>query len=244
MIGVNRRRMPLIDGATEWLNSEPLGPSELRGHVVLVDFWTFTCINWLRTEPYIRAWAKAYRDDGLVVIGVHTPEFSFEHDVDRVRQAIDDRRIDYPVVIDNDYGVWNSFDNNYWPALYFVDPDGVIRDHHFGEGSYEKSERIVQRLLDVKRELGARRCGRHRGRSGLESPACRRRRTSATGAVSGSCRPRVPSSTSPERTKRLSDSRSTTGPWSGTGPWGANGFCSIEAADASPFGSTLATPTS
>ena len=103
VIRVNRRRMPLIDGATEWLNSEPLGPSELRGRVVLVDFWTLTCINWLRTEPYIRAWAKAYRDDGLVVIGVHTPEFSFEHEVDRVRQAIDDRRIDYPVVIDNDY---------------------------------------------------------------------------------------------------------------------------------------------
>jgi thiol-disulfide isomerase/thioredoxin len=145
--------MPQLGGATEWLNSEPLGPAELRGHVVLVDFWTLTCINWLRTEPYVRAWSRAYRDDGLVVIGVHTPEFSFEHEIDLVRKATTERGIDYPVAVDNDYEVWSAFDNHYWPALYFIDADGIIRDHHFGEGRYEQSERVIQRLLGVEREL-------------------------------------------------------------------------------------------
>jgi thiol-disulfide isomerase/thioredoxin len=144
--------MPALDGATEWLNSEPLGPAELRGHVVVVDFWTFTCINWLRTEPYVRAWSRAYRDDGLITIGVHTPEFSFEHEIDRVRKAVSDMDIDYPVAVDNDYAIWNAFDNHYWPALYFVDKEGVIRDHHFGEGRYEQSERRIQELLGVQRE--------------------------------------------------------------------------------------------
>jgi len=148
-----RLRMPSFAGATEWLNSEPLGPAELRGRVVLVDFWTWTCINWLRQEPYVRAWSQAYRDDGLVVIGVHTPEFSFEHDIDGVRQATRERAIDYPVAVDNDYEVWSAFANHYWPALYFVDADGVIRDRHFGEGRYEQSERVIQRLLGVEREL-------------------------------------------------------------------------------------------
>ena len=147
-----RLHMPLLDGATGWLNSEPLGPAELRDHVVLVDFWTLTCINWLRTEPYVRAWAQTYRDDGLVVIGVHTPEFSFEHEIDRVREATKERAIDYPVAVDNDYAIWDAFDNHYWPALYFVDADGLIRDHHFGEGRYEESERVIQRLLGVERE--------------------------------------------------------------------------------------------
>ena len=146
-------RMPTLGDASRWLNTEPLGPAELRGHVVLVDFWTLTCINWLRTEPYIRAWSQAYRDDGLVVIGVHTPEFSFEHDIDRVRQATTQRGIDYPVAEDNDYKIWTAFDNHYWPALYFIDRDGIIRDHHFGEGRYEQSERLIQRLLGVEREL-------------------------------------------------------------------------------------------
>jgi thiol-disulfide isomerase/thioredoxin len=146
-------RMPTLDDASGWLNTEPLGPAELRGHVVLVDFWTLTCINWLRTEPYIRAWSQAYRDDGLVVIGVHTPEFSFEHDIDRVRQATTQRGIDYPVAVDSDYKIWTAFDNHYWPALYFIDRDGIIRDHHFGEGRYEQSERLIQRLLGVEREL-------------------------------------------------------------------------------------------
>jgi hypothetical protein len=110
------------------------------------------CINWLRQEPYVRAWAQAYRDDGLIVIGAHTPEFSFEHDIDLVRQATDERAIDYPVALDNDYEIWSAFDNHYWPALYFVDADGIIRDHHFGEGRYEESERVIQRLLGVERE--------------------------------------------------------------------------------------------
>jgi thiol-disulfide isomerase/thioredoxin len=145
--------MPSLDGATGWLNSEPLGPAELRGRVVLVNFWTWTCINWLRQEPYVRAWSQAYRDDGLVVIGVHTPEFSFEHDIDGVRQATSERAIDYPVAVDNDYAIWSAFANHFWPALYFVDADGVIRDHHFGEGRYEQSERVIQRLLGVEREL-------------------------------------------------------------------------------------------
>jgi thiol-disulfide isomerase/thioredoxin len=145
-------RLPSLGGATGWLNSEPLGPAELRGRVVLVNFWTFTCINWLRQEPYVRAWSRAYRDDGLVVIGVHTPEFSFEHEIERVRQATKERAIDYPVVLDNDYEVWGAFDNRYWPALYFVDADGVIRDHHFGEGRYEQSERVIQELLGIERE--------------------------------------------------------------------------------------------
>jgi thiol-disulfide isomerase/thioredoxin len=148
-----RLHMPSLGGATGWLNSEPLGAAELQGHVVLVDFWTLTCINWLRTEPYVRAWSQAYRDDGLVVIGVHTPEFSFEHEREHVRQATKERAIDYPVALDDDYAIWSAFDNHYWPALYFVDRDGIIRDHHFGEGRYEQSERVIQRLLGVEREL-------------------------------------------------------------------------------------------
>jgi thiol-disulfide isomerase/thioredoxin len=133
--------MPSLGGATGWLNSEPLGPAELRGHVVLVNFWTLTCINWLRQEPYVRAWSQAYRDDGLIVIGVHTPEFSFEHEIELVRHATKQRAIDYPVAVDNDYEVWSAFANHYWPALYFIDAEGIIRDQHFGEGRYEESER-------------------------------------------------------------------------------------------------------
>jgi thiol-disulfide isomerase/thioredoxin len=147
-----RLHMPSFSGATAWLNSAPLDSDGLRGRVVLVDFWTLTCINWLRTEPYVRAWSQAYRDDGLVVIGVHTPEFGFEHDVDLVRQATEERSIDYPVAVDNAYRVWNAFDNHYWPALYFVDREGVIKDTHFGEGRYEASERLLQRLLGIQRD--------------------------------------------------------------------------------------------
>ena len=150
--GPEQPRLPSLGGATGWLNSEPLGPAELRGHVVLVNFWTWTCINWLRQEPYVRAWSQAYRGDGLVVIGVHTPEFSFEHDLDGVRRATTERAIDYPVAVDNDYEVWNAFTNRYWPALYFIDADGIIRDDHFGEGRYEESERVIQRLLGIERE--------------------------------------------------------------------------------------------
>jgi len=149
-----RVHMPSLVGAVEWINSAPLRPADLRGHVVLVDFWTFTCINWLRTEPYIRAWSRAYRNDGLIVIGVHTPEFSFEHDIDRVQLATKERAIDYPVAVDNDYEIWRAFDNHYWPALYFVDAEGLIRDQHFGEGSFDKSERFIQRLLGIDRQFG------------------------------------------------------------------------------------------
>jgi thiol-disulfide isomerase/thioredoxin len=151
MTSLEHRAMPSLGGAAEWLNSEPLSSAPLRGRVVVVDFWTLTCINWLRTEPHIRAWSQVYRNEGLVVVGVHTPEFSFEHDVGRVRQATLDRSIDYPVAIDNDYAIWQAFDNHYWPALYFVDADGVIRDHHFGEGQHEESERLIQRLLGIDR---------------------------------------------------------------------------------------------
>ncbi len=148
-----RVHMPSLGGATEWLNSEPLDPAGLRGQVVLVNFWTWTCINWLRQEPYVRAWSRAYRDDGLIVIGVHTPEFGFEHDIDGVRRATEERGIDYPVAVDNDYAVWTAFANRYWPALYFVDREDIIRDQHFGEGRYEESERVIQRLLGIEREL-------------------------------------------------------------------------------------------
>ena len=147
--------MPSLDGATEWLNSEPLTPAALRGHVVLVDFWTFTCVNWIRTAPYRRAWHERYRDHGLVVIGVHTPEFPFETDVDSIRVAIDDRRIAYPVAVDSDYAIWTAYANRYWPALYVADAEGEIRFHHFGEGRYLESERAVRELLDVPRSLGS-----------------------------------------------------------------------------------------
>jgi thiol-disulfide isomerase/thioredoxin len=147
-----RVHMPPLAGAAEWLNSEPLGPAELRGRVILVNFWTLTCINWLRQASYVRAWSQAYRDDRLIVIGIHTPEFSFEHEIADVRRATEEREIDYPIAIDNDYVIWSAFDNHYWPALYFIDPDGTIRDHHFGEGRYEQSERIIQRLLGIARD--------------------------------------------------------------------------------------------
>ncbi len=139
--------LPSLDGANEWLNSPPLTAAGLRGKVVLVDFWTYTCINWLRTLPYVRAWAEKYKDHGLVVIGVHTPEFDIEKNVDNVRRAVKDRRIDYPVAIDGDYAVWYAFNNHYWPALYIVDAQGRIRHHQFGEGDYERSEMILQQLL-------------------------------------------------------------------------------------------------
>jgi thiol-disulfide isomerase/thioredoxin len=139
--------LPGLDGATGWLNSPPLTPEELRGKVVLVDFWTYTCINWLRTLGYVRAWHEKYKDQGLVVIGVHTPEFPFERDVDNVREAVVDMNVEYPVALDPDYEVWEAFANRYWPAVYIADVEGRIRHHHFGEGGYEECERVVQRLL-------------------------------------------------------------------------------------------------
>jgi thiol-disulfide isomerase/thioredoxin len=140
-------RLPSLGGATEWLNSPPLTADGLRGKVVLVNFWTYTCINWLRQLPYVRAWAGKYSGHGLVVIGVHTPEFGFEHDLGNVRRAVQDMRIDYPVAIDSDYAVWEAFDNHYWPALYFADAEGRIRHHRFGEGEYQQSEMVIQQLL-------------------------------------------------------------------------------------------------
>jgi thiol-disulfide isomerase/thioredoxin len=148
-----RAPMPSLAGAAEWFNSAPLVLTELRGRVVLVNFWTLTCINWLRQEPYVRAWSGAYRDDGLVVIGVHTPEFSFEHDTGRVQRATRERRIDYPVAVDNDYAIWSAFDNHYWPALYLLDREGTIRGSVFGEGRYEETERLIQQLLGIERGL-------------------------------------------------------------------------------------------
>src|SRR6266536_2877096 len=139
--------LPSLSGATEWLNSQPLSAAGLRGNVVLISFWTYTCINWLRSLPYVRAWAEKYKQHGLVVIGVHTPEFEFEQTIDNVRRAAKDMRVDYPIAIDNDHAIWHAFNNHYWPALYFVDARGHIRHHQFGEGDYEQSEMIIQQLL-------------------------------------------------------------------------------------------------
>ena len=210
-----RMHMPSLGGATQWINSAPLRPDDLRGHVVLVDFWTFTCINWLRTEPYIRAWSRAYRNDGLIVIGVHTPEFSFEHEIDRVRLATKERAIDHPVAVDNDYEIWRAFDNHYWPALYFVDSDGVIRDQHFGEGRYDQSEHLIQQLLGVERDLQCRRARRGSG-GRLEQPAdsgdVSGLRTHGAVRVAGRCR------LDQRRRYRLPD-RLRFGHWALDGEW-------------------------
>src|SRR5258706_611573 len=139
--------LPSLGSATGWVNSPPLTATGLRGKVVLVEFWTYSCVNWLRTLPYVRAWSEKYKAQGLVVIGVHAPEFEFEKNVDNVRQAAKDMRVAYPIAIDSDHAIWRAFGNQYWPALYFVDAKGRIRHHHFGEGEYEKSEMIIQQLL-------------------------------------------------------------------------------------------------
>jgi thiol-disulfide isomerase/thioredoxin len=139
--------LPSLGGATEWLNSQPLTAAGLRGKVVLIDVWTYTCINWLRTLPYVRAWAEKYKNQGLVVIGVHSPEFAFEKNVDNVRRAAKDMRVDYPIALDSDFAIWRALKNQYWPALYIVDAQGRIRHHHFGEGEYDRSERVIQQLL-------------------------------------------------------------------------------------------------
>jgi thiol-disulfide isomerase/thioredoxin len=163
--------LPSFGGATGWLNSPPLMVAGLSGKVVLVNFWTFTCINWLRQLPYVRAWAEKYSGQGLVVVGVHTPEFAFERNVENVSRAVREMRIDYPVAIDNDYAVWSAFDNHYWPALYFADAAGLIRHHHFGEGEYQQSEMVIQQLLA---EAGSAGTGRELvsvDASGAEAPA-------------------------------------------------------------------------
>lgn len=139
--------MPPLDGAVEWLNSPPLTAAGLRGKVVVIDFWTYSCVNCLRTLPYVRAWYDKYKDQGLVVIGVHAPEFAFEKDVDNVKRAVKDLKVDYPVAIDNNYAIWRAFQNQYWPAHYFIDAQGRIRHHHFGEGEYAESEEVIKQLL-------------------------------------------------------------------------------------------------
>jgi cytochrome c biogenesis protein CcdA/thiol-disulfide isomerase/thioredoxin len=139
--------MPSLAGAVDWLNSPPLTPEALKGKVVVVDFWTYSCINCLRSLPYVRAWYEKYKGQGLVVIGVHTPEFAFEKNIDNVRKAVADLKLDFPIVIDNDYAIWRAFKNRYWPADYFIDPQGRIRDHSFGEGDYAASEHVIQQLL-------------------------------------------------------------------------------------------------
>jgi Thioredoxin like C-terminal domain/AhpC/TSA family len=139
--------IPSLEGATEWINSPPLTPADLRGKVALFDFCTYTCINWLRTLPYIRAWAERYHDDGLVMVGVHAPEFSFEKDLENVREALKQMRVTYPIAVDSDHAIWEAFANQYWPALYFVDAEGRIRHHRFGEGDYDRSEIVIQQLL-------------------------------------------------------------------------------------------------
>jgi thiol-disulfide isomerase/thioredoxin len=136
-----------LTSATEWLNSQPLTAADLRGKVVLIDVWTYTCINWLRTVPYVRAWAEKYKDQGLAVIGVHAPEFPFERNIDNVRRSVKDMGLTYPIAIDNDFAIWRAFRNQAWPALFFVDAQGRTRHHHFGEGDYERSERFIQQLL-------------------------------------------------------------------------------------------------
>ena len=141
-----------IDTANVWLNSEPLTTAGLRGRVVLVDFWTYSCVNWLRTLPYVRAWDERYRDRGFVLIGAHAPEFGFEHDLENLRRATRELGVGYPVVVDNGYTIWRSFENHYWPAVYLVDRDGEVGFHHFGEGAYEETERAIQQLLGIEEE--------------------------------------------------------------------------------------------
>jgi len=140
-------QIPSLAGATGWLNSPPLTPSELLGKVVLIDFWTYTCINWRRTLPYLKAWQKRYGPSGLILIGVHTPEFSFEHDLDNVRQQTREIGVDYPSAIDSDFAVWRAFRNQFWPALYVFDAQGRLRHHQFGEGGYAETDAIIQKLL-------------------------------------------------------------------------------------------------
>src|SRR4051794_3910373 len=140
-------RLGSFDSATGWLNSDPLTPDGLRGRVVVVDFWTYTCVNWLRTLPYRRAWDAKYREHGLTIVGVHTPEFGFERNVDNVTRRSGEFGVTYPIAVDSDYGVWSAFANHFWPALYLADADGRIRYHHFGEGDYPMTEMAIQQLL-------------------------------------------------------------------------------------------------
>jgi thiol-disulfide isomerase/thioredoxin len=163
--------LPSFEGASGWLNTAPLAAASLRGHPVLVEFWTFTCINWIRTLPYVRSWSERYRKDGLIVVGVHTPEFRVEHDRENVQRAVAAMGIDYPVAIDNNYAIWAAFGNQYWPALYFADAEGQIRHHHFGEGEYDRSEIVIQLLLAAAGTGAVTRDLAPVGALGIEAPA-------------------------------------------------------------------------
>jgi thiol-disulfide isomerase/thioredoxin len=163
--------LPGLGDAIAWLNSEPLTPAGLRGRVVLVQFCTYSCVNWLRTLPYVRAWDERYRDHGLVVIGAHSPEFPFEHDIEKVRLALEAMGVEYPIAIDNDFAIWRAFGNQYWPALYVADAQGRLRDHHFGEGRYQGSERVIQQLLAEAGSAGVDREPVSLLPGGLEAPA-------------------------------------------------------------------------
>ena len=167
--------LPALRGAKLWLNSQPLTAESLRGKVVLVEFWTYTCINWRRQLPYVRAWAEKYRDSGLVVVGVHTPEFEFEKDVDNVRREAKDMKVDWPIAIDSEGVIWRAFENEYWPALYFIDARGRVRHHQFGEGEYERSEAVIQQLLAEAGSAGFDRVAEY-----VSQPRCRGLRARAT----------------------------------------------------------------
>jgi thiol-disulfide isomerase/thioredoxin len=152
-VSLDSSALSALDDAPVWLNSAPLTAAQLRGRVVLVDFWTYTCVNWLRTLPYVQAWHERYRERGLVVVGVHAPEFGFEHDLGNVRRAIAELGVGFPVVIDNEFAIWRAFENHYWPAVYLVDGDGRVRFHHFGEEAYGETERTLQQLLGAEGDL-------------------------------------------------------------------------------------------
>ena len=217
-----------IDSAPVWVNSEPLTAAALRGRVVLVDFWTYSCVNWLRTLPYVRAWHERYRDRGLVVVGVHAPEFGFEHDLANVRRAVGDLDVAYPVVIDNDFAIWRSFDNHYWPAVYLVDGDGRVRFRHFGEEAYEDTEQAIQQLLGVDEELVGVDAG------GLAEPANSERLNSPETYLGRRA-------ASVAATRRPKCSRSTSGRSRANGPLAMRPPCSTRPPARSPTASRPAT---
>jgi thiol-disulfide isomerase/thioredoxin len=225
--------LPAFTGATTWLNSEPLTPQGLRGKVVLVDFWTYTCINWQRTQAYVRAWAQKYKGEGLAVIGVHTPEFEFEKNIDNIRPALSMFQVDYPVAVDSEYIIWHAFNNRYWPAVYIADAKGNIRYHHFGEGEYERTEAVIQQLL---RETGSPGKGNPDVRidargpeveadwANLKSPETYLGRDQATGFVGSAIVGKTRTYTAPRRL-RLNQ-------WALTGDWRINpGAIVLEKAD-------------
>ena len=247
----------LSRGSWQSSTAQPVGSTRrpsaragLRGQVVLVDFWTYTCINWLRTLGYVRAWAEKYEDQGLVVVGVHTPEFPFERDVDNVREAAKEMRVEYPIALDSDYAVWQAFGNHYWPAVYIADADGRIRHHQFGEGGYEECERIVQQLL---REAGGDGISDDLVRGPLRRDSSFRpigRTSRLPSPISGTSRPRasprlvVQDATSFAPTTRPSSCARTSGLSPGTGRSGTRRACWTKQVDGSCFASTRATSTS